>query len=254
MTSPSAAEAHERTIRALSDRLVQAQRPIRILDAIKWDAGVEAAFFADGCRAEPRVDADWYAGHPLAFDPARKRSELGELAREVERRLGGSDPVGAILVRMCEEYATVVRMLEAYKLALASEIKVFQLQRRVTGVEVAVGAFFNGVRFVTPININFEHKKMFPGNLGPSTGEMGTFMFWTEPNRLFFQTLARMEAALARKARIACKVLEDHIRLGAEAVRGLMEKAERAEARAAKRAARPAARSRSARPQQSPAG
>jgi uncharacterized protein (TIGR02421 family) len=113
MTSPAASDALERTIRELSDRLVDAQRPIRILDAIKWDAGVEAAFFADGCRTEPRVDADWYAARPLGFDPARKQSELAELARDVERRLGRSDPVAGILVRMCEEYATVVRMLEA---------------------------------------------------------------------------------------------------------------------------------------------
>jgi phosphoribosylamine--glycine ligase len=51
----------------------------------------------------------------------------------------------------------VIYMLEAYKRALSDEIKVFQLQRRVTGVEVAVGAFFNGKKFVHPININFEH-------------------------------------------------------------------------------------------------
>src|ERR1700723_4544089 len=35
----------------------------------------------------------------------------------------------------------VIRMLEAYKKAFADEIKIFQLQRRVTGVEVAVGGF-----------------------------------------------------------------------------------------------------------------
>src|SRR6478736_3345735 len=68
----------------------------------------------------------------------------------------------------------VIRMLEAYKKAFADEIKVFQLQRRVNGVEVAVGAFFNGKNFITPVNINFEHKKLFPGNIGPPTGEMGT--------------------------------------------------------------------------------
>src|SRR6204780_1466244 len=34
----------------------------------------------------------------------------------------------------------VIRMLEAYKKAFADEIKVFQLQRRMIGVEVAVGA------------------------------------------------------------------------------------------------------------------
>jgi phosphoribosylamine--glycine ligase len=93
----------------------------------------------------------------------------------------------------------VIRMLEAYKKAYADEIKVFQLQRRVVGVEVAVGAFFNGKEFVTPVNINFEHKKLFPGNLGPSTGEMGTSMFWSMPNRLFNQTLAKMGPRLAEE-------------------------------------------------------
>src|SRR6202167_2653231 len=93
----------------------------------------------------------------------------------------------------------VIRMLEAYKKALSDEIKVFQLQRRVIGVEVAVGAFFNGKNFIYPININFEHKKLFPGDLGPPTGEMGTSMFWSDPNRLFNQTLLKMEPKLAEE-------------------------------------------------------
>ncbi len=93
----------------------------------------------------------------------------------------------------------VVRVLEAYKKSWSNEIKVFQLQKRVTGVEVAVGAFFNGNEFLTPININFEHKKLFPGNIGPATGEMGTSMFWSEPNKLFNNTLKKMEKALARE-------------------------------------------------------
>jgi phosphoribosylamine--glycine ligase len=76
---------------------------------------------------------------------------------------------------------------------------VFQLQRRVTGVEIAVGAFFNGREFVTPINVNFEHKKLFPGNLGPSTGEMGTLMYWGDPNRIFSATLKKLEPKLAEE-------------------------------------------------------
>jgi phosphoribosylamine--glycine ligase len=91
----------------------------------------------------------------------------------------------------------VIRMLEAYKKAFAEEIKVFQLQRRMIGVEVAVGAFFNGKNFVYPININFEHKKLFPGDIGPPTGEMGTSMFWSGPNKLFNETLLKMEPKLA---------------------------------------------------------
>lgn len=98
-----------------------------------------------------------------------------------------------------EDGKDVVQMLEAYKKVWSQKIKEFQLQRRVTGVEVAVGAFFNGYEFVMPININFEHKKMFPGNIGPSTGEMGTSMFWSGPNKIFNSTLKKMEAILRRE-------------------------------------------------------
>lgn len=91
----------------------------------------------------------------------------------------------------------VVRVLEAYKRVWSKVIKEFQLQSRVTGVEVGVGAFFNGKKFLEPININFEHKRMFPKEIGPPTGEMGTSMFWSKPNRLFNATLKKMESKLA---------------------------------------------------------
>jgi phosphoribosylamine--glycine ligase len=60
---------------------------------------------------------------------------------------------------------------------MADRIKEFQLQRRIMGVEVVAGAFFNGKDFIHPICVNFEHKKLFPGDIGPSTGEMGTSMW-----------------------------------------------------------------------------
>lgn len=91
----------------------------------------------------------------------------------------------------------VLQVLEAYKRVWSEKIKVFQLQKRMIGVEVAVGAFFNGKEFITPINVNFEHKKLFPGNLGPSTGEMGTAMYWSEANKLFNLTLKKFESKLA---------------------------------------------------------
>jgi phosphoribosylamine---glycine ligase len=97
----------------------------------------------------------------------------------------------------------VIRILEAYKKALSEEIKVFQLQRRVTGVEVAVGGFFNGTNFIYPINVNFEHKKLYPGDIGPPTGEMGTSMFWSQPNYLFNQTLLKIEPVLAAERYIS---------------------------------------------------
>jgi phosphoribosylamine--glycine ligase len=90
----------------------------------------------------------------------------------------------------------VIEVLEAYRKNRAGQIDVFQLQQRVTGVEVAVSAFFNGRRFMYPININFEHKKLFPGDIGPMTGEMGTLMYWSGPNRMFNATLLKMEQKL----------------------------------------------------------
>ena len=121
-------------------------------------------------------------------NPARYVIKPSGEAQNVKRRL---------FVGEEDDGQDVIRMLEAYKKAFSDEIKVFQLQRRVTGVEVAVGGFFNGKQFVYPINVNFEHKKLFPGNLGPPTGEMGTSMFWSQPNHLFNQTLLKMEAMLA---------------------------------------------------------
>lgn len=103
---------------------------------------------------------------------------------------------GLLFVGQEEDGKDVIQVLGEYEKALADVIPIFQLQKRVTGVEMAVGAFFNGYKFIEPININFEHKKLFPGNLGPSTGEMGTAMFWTNANRIFNRTLKKFESKL----------------------------------------------------------
>lgn len=95
-----------------------------------------------------------------------------------------------------EDGKDVVQVLEAYKKVSTEDIKIFQLQKKVSGVEIAVGAFFNGNNFVYPININFEHKKLFPGQIGPSTGEMGTSMYWGGANKIFNSTLLKMENKL----------------------------------------------------------
>jgi phosphoribosylamine--glycine ligase len=98
-----------------------------------------------------------------------------------------------------EDGTDVIHVLQSYKAVYADTVKIFQLQRRVRGVEVAVGAFFNGTDFMMPININFEHKPLFPGNIGPATGEMGTCMYWSGPNKLFSATLAKLHDKLAEE-------------------------------------------------------
>ncbi|MEK6793669.1 MAG: phosphoribosylglycinamide synthetase C domain-containing protein [Spirochaetota bacterium] len=91
----------------------------------------------------------------------------------------------------------VVAILERYKKSWAKQIKTFQLQKFASGVEVAIGAFFNGKEFVFPACINFEHKKMFNDNIGPATGEMGTSMFWSSENMLIQETIEKMAPRLA---------------------------------------------------------
>jgi phosphoribosylamine--glycine ligase len=95
-----------------------------------------------------------------------------------------------------EDGKDVLQILEIYKLRWAKQIKSFQIQKFISGVEIAVGAFFNGEDFIYPINVNFEHKKLFPGNIGPSTWEMGETMFWSQPNIIFNETLLKMKEKL----------------------------------------------------------
>jgi uncharacterized protein (TIGR02421 family) len=102
----------QETVRALSDRLVQAQRALRLLEAIRWDVEVERDFLRHSGRELPAVSPDYYRSRPLPFDPDAKRQELLDLERDVRRRLGEADPPGQILLRMSEEYRRIVWMLE----------------------------------------------------------------------------------------------------------------------------------------------
>lgn len=100
-------------VRELSERLVAAQQPIRVLNAIAWDDSIRSEFFAAGCDREPIVDADYYRGRPLSFDPIETTRAFRQLHDDVEARLGESDPAALILMRMCREYDHVIEMLEA---------------------------------------------------------------------------------------------------------------------------------------------
>ena len=91
----------------------------------------------------------------------------------------------------------VLQVLEHYKVTWSKKMKEFLLQKVAEGVEVAVGAFFNGKDFVLPVNINFEHKRLFPNEIGPSTGEMGTSMYWTKSSPIFDATLKKTKDKIA---------------------------------------------------------
>lgn len=109
-----------RVIHALSERIVKAQKPIRILDAIKWDPSVKETFFRSKFQKLPKLNPDDYSR--LRYKPDHVREEFYGIERDIKRKLGEFSGAGNIMIRMCREYRTVTRMLEARGTATFSRI------------------------------------------------------------------------------------------------------------------------------------
>ncbi|HLC63150.1 MAG TPA: phosphoribosylglycinamide synthetase C domain-containing protein [Candidatus Nanoarchaeia archaeon] len=109
---------------------------------------------------------------------------------------------GILFLSQDEDGKDLLEILEQNRKTWARKIKRFQLQKMAVGVEVATGAFFNGKDFIYPINVNFEHKKLFPGDIGPFTGEMGTLCYWSPPNEIFRATLLKIKEDIVKSGYI----------------------------------------------------
>ena len=107
-----------------------------------------------------------------------------------------------VIVSEEEDGSDLVDFLRNNRRTLRRKIPRFLIQEFVQGIEIAVGAFFNGEKFIHPINVNFEHKRLFTGNLGPMTGEAGTMMFWATTNPIFERTLEKITPALQKSGYI----------------------------------------------------
>ena len=97
--------------------------------------------------------------------------------------------------------ADLVYMLERWKRQQKHKDS-FILQERVKGKEMAVGAWFGPDGFSSLWCENFEEKKLFPGGLGPNTGEMGTALKMVARSKLADKVLKPLESALERTGHV----------------------------------------------------
>jgi uncharacterized protein (TIGR02421 family) len=105
--------SYKEIVAHLAGRLVEGQRPIRVLQALRWDETVEDQFSKTKQRELPRIDAAYYEKVDLGFDPQAKVEEFEQIARDIDRDLGEGDAIGAIMSETALEYRDVVRMLAA---------------------------------------------------------------------------------------------------------------------------------------------
>src|SRR5262245_29680746 len=111
-------------VRALSERLVAAQKGIRVLDAVTWGEELQAAFSASICRGLPKAAGGYYHRTPLASDPADARAAFRDIQRDIAAQLGRANPAGQLMHRMCDEYLEVIELIAARGTPAFGEISV----------------------------------------------------------------------------------------------------------------------------------
>ncbi len=131
-----------------------------------------------------------------------KRFLKDQKRRFVIKFLGDAGDIKSLVyVSQLEGNSDLIKLIDHYdkKWNTAWGEPKFILQEAITGVEVAVTAFFDGEKFIMPVYMNFENKRMLTGDLGVMTGEMGTHGFFTfDKLKLFKNTLKKIEDDLKK--------------------------------------------------------
>jgi uncharacterized protein (TIGR02421 family) len=97
----------------LSERLIKAQKPIRILDAIKWPEQVKYDFFKNNAKILPNIDKDYYESFPLPFDVEQKIDEFYGIIHDSRNLLGQYSTINSLIEQRALDYIEAVRMLDA---------------------------------------------------------------------------------------------------------------------------------------------
>ena len=164
-----------------------------------------------GCAIGDRLEADRAFGQQvlrgIGMQTARSHSftnyrDAMELLRRLPGRYvlksnGANSPRTRNYIGEMDDSADMLALLAMYRdHPVGAGSPDFVLMQHLQGVEVGVGAYFNGEAFLQPACIDFEHKRFFAGDLGELTGEMGTIVSYRESRRLFDAVLAPLAGLL----------------------------------------------------------
>jgi len=104
---------YKEKIKRLSSRIVEAQRPIRILDSVKLPPHVTAELRKSNFKELPKLGPEDYEKNTeIGFNLESKRAELREIISDIRSELGEDDSLGGLLVKTAEEYVTVLDLLK----------------------------------------------------------------------------------------------------------------------------------------------
>ena len=101
-------------------------------------------------------------------------------------------------VGIADDGSDLITLLKHYKSQKWAENDAinFILMDYISGIEIGVGAYFNGAHFLQPACLDWEHKHFFTGNLGELTGEMGTVVTFRGAENIFKRSLLLLESRL----------------------------------------------------------
>jgi phosphoribosylamine--glycine ligase len=154
----------------------------------------DRAFAQDLLRqAGLRIAGHWeFADAPAAVEFLKKN------ARRYVLKFNGPEAAIDNYVGRLADGSDVRAFLDRLSAAKAISASLV-LMEYIDGVEMGVGAYFDGERFLFPACLDWEHKRFFPGDLGELTGEMGTAVTYGRSRRFFENTLLPIEKILREK-------------------------------------------------------
>ena len=133
-------------------------------------------------------------GHVWSFPTAKAASAFVDArpGRYVLKRSGAGHASSDTYVGQLRDGRDVIAMLAVADPAGGHLV----LMDFIDGVEMGVGAYFNGSEFIRPACLDWEHKRFFAGDMGEMTGEMGTVVTFSGSDDFFDLTLAKMAPRL----------------------------------------------------------